>query len=63
MQAKKLPPSCDSCIHHVYNEEYLAYFCEQEIDEDELVRFAFSPHARCPFYQFADEYINVRKQN
>ena len=62
MEPKKLPPSCDTCIHHEYDEEMLAYFCDLLLDEDELARYSFSPHARCPFYQFHDEYINVRKQ-
>ena len=62
MEQKKLPPGCDTCIHHEFDEEMLAYYCAQYLDEDEMERYAFTPHARCPFYQFHDEYINVRKQ-
>ena len=62
MDTKKLPPSCDTCIHHEYDEEMLAYFCDLLLDEDEMTRYSFAPQARCPFYQFHDEYINVRKQ-
>lgn len=59
---KKLPPSCDTCIHHEYDEEMLSYYCDLLLDEDEMIRYSYSPQARCPFYQFHDEYINVRKQ-
>ena len=53
---------CDSCIHHLYDEELLAYYCDLLLDEDEILRCSFAPQRRCPFYQFNDEYINVRKQ-
>ncbi len=63
MTAKKSPPAhCDSCIHHAYDEEMLSYYCDLMLDEDEIARYSFSPLLRCPFYQFNDEYINVRKQ-
>lgn len=62
MDTKKLPPSCDTCIHHIFDEELLAYYCDRLLDEDEMERYSLSPRARCPFYQFHDEYINVRKQ-
>lgn len=62
MEKKHVQGDCDSCIHHQYDEEMLAYYCDLLLDEDEMMRFSFSPRATCPFYQFADEYINVRKQ-
>jgi hypothetical protein len=62
MEKKRVQGDCDSCIHHQYDEEMLAYYCDLLLDEDEMMRFSFSPRATCPFYQFADEYINVRKQ-
>lgn len=62
MQEKKIQGDCDSCIHHLYDDEMLAYFCDMMLDEDELLRYSYGPRPRCPFYQFHDEYINVRKQ-
>ena len=60
---KPLPPtSCDTCIHHVYDEEMLSYYCDRYLDEDEIARYSLMATVRCPFYQFNDEYINVRKQ-
>lgn len=62
MEKKRPQGDCESCIHHQYDEEMLAYYCDMMLDEDEIMRYSFTPHAACPFYQFADEYINVRKQ-
>lgn len=62
MEKKPVQGDCDSCIHHQYDEEMLAYYCDLMLDEDEIARYSLSPRPRCPFYQFADEYINVRKQ-
>ncbi len=33
------------------------------MDEDEFARFAGKTDISCPFYQFDNEYINIRKQN
>ncbi len=59
---KKLPPSCESCLYHAYDEDFMANYCERMPDEDEMARYSFSTDRRCPFYQFNDEHINVRKQ-
>jgi hypothetical protein len=60
---KKLPEAnCESCIHYVYDEIYFAYTCDQALDQDELSSYTYNPQRRCPFYQYKDEYINVRKQ-
>ena len=60
---KKAPQGdCDTCIHHQYDEDLLSYFCDMLLDEDEILRFSMTPRARCPFYQFHDEYISVRRQ-
>jgi len=54
--------SCDSCIHFVYDEEWGDYACEVDLDEDERERYAMRTMRSCPYYQYKDEYINVRKQ-
>ena len=33
-----------------------------DMDEDEMISYTQNPYRKCPFYQFRDEYINVRKQ-
>ena len=62
MEKKQQAASCETCIHHVFDEDFYAYFCDMLLDEDELSRYAFGSQISCPFYQFHDEYISVRKQ-
>lgn len=60
---KEKRTDCESCINHTYDEDYDCYICERRLDEDEMLRYSFSKSVRCPFYQYNDEYINVRQQN
>ena len=62
MQKKNNDTNCDTCINYVYDDDFGCYTCDLRLDEDELQRYAYSPRPRCPFYQYKDEYINVRKQ-
>jgi len=55
--------NCDTCIHNVYDDEAGAYFCEADIDMDDMERFLSHPRYQCPYYQNNDEYAIVRKQN
>ena len=55
--------NCEDCVHYDYNEETEAYECNQDLDEDELVRFLKGDNANCPYYRYYDEYKFVRKQN
>ncbi len=59
---KKARSACDSCIHFVYDENYLDYACEVSLDEDEMLAYGYGTRRDCPYYQYRDEYINVRKQ-
>ena len=55
--------NCEDCVHYDYNEETEAYECNQDLDEDELVKFLKGDNANCPYYRYYDEYKLVRKQN
>lgn len=63
-------PSCDSCSHNNYDEEYDSYYCDANIDEDEVARLAMRNAIvgtskgtyECPYYRHYDEYSVVRKQ-
>ena len=59
---RKAPKTCDSCIHFVYDENYADYACEVSLDEDEMLAYGYGTRRDCPYYQYKDEYINVRKQ-
>ena len=54
--------NCDTCANNVYDEEYEEYFCNVNLDEDDMVRFLSDRHFQCPYYQSDDEYRIVRKQ-
>ena len=60
---KRPPTNCDSCIHFVFDEGYGDEACEVELDEDEFAAYSMGQFHRCPYYQYRDEYISVRKQN
>ncbi|MDD5808613.1 MAG: DUF6472 family protein, partial [Oscillospiraceae bacterium] len=41
---------CEDCMHYTYDEEFDDYTCEQDLDEDEMVRFLAHEFTSCPFY-------------
>ncbi|MBO4914861.1 MAG: hypothetical protein J5449_06600 [Oscillospiraceae bacterium] len=45
---------CEDCIYYSYDEEYDSYFCEQELDEDEMAEFLLRKRKSCPFYHPGD---------
>lgn len=56
---KKAECACESCIYYDMDNED----CRIELDEDELLRFAFKRTGDCPYYKYYDEYKSVRRQN
>ena len=62
-KVKRPPTNCDSCIHFIYDEMLGEEACEVELDEDEFEAYTAGQFRHCPYYQFHDEYISVRKQN
>ncbi|MBQ1603545.1 MAG: hypothetical protein II045_02365 [Oscillospiraceae bacterium] len=55
--------NCEDCIYYSYDEEYDSYYCEQELDEDEMVRFLERRNNACPFYHSgeSDYYLSGRQ--
>jgi hypothetical protein len=61
---KKQPiGTCESCVFYDYDEDYDAYVCTMNLDQDELARFLSGNTSACPYYRFYDEYKSVQKQN
>lgn len=58
----KQQSNCESCINYIYDEEYENYYCEMNLDEDEMVKFLQSNFENCPYFRLDDEYKIVRKQ-
>ena len=53
---------CDYCANYVYDDETETYYCDVNLDEDEMSAFLRGSDFSCPFYQPGDEYRVVRKQ-
>lgn len=54
--------NCETCMYYDYDEEYDEYFCQVQLDEDEMERFLSDRFQNCPYYRLEDEYKTVRKQ-
>ena len=54
--------ACEFCANYVYDEEEDYYFCDVDLDEDEMYRFLTGTFKSCPYYQSDDEYKIVRHQ-
>ncbi|MCR5653120.1 MAG: DUF6472 family protein [Ruminococcus sp.] len=55
--------ACEHCAHYVFDDEYECYFCDINLDEDEMARFMSQSTDNCHYFQLYDEYKIVEKQN
>ncbi len=55
--------NCENCANYIYDDESDSYYCEAQLDEDEMGRFLTRQTRECPYFNFYDEYSIVRKQN
>ena len=55
--------NCEECTNYVYDDENECYFCNINLDEDEMYQFMSGTFYNCPYYDRYDEYKIVRKQN
>ncbi len=53
---------CEYCANFVYDDETEEYYCDINLDEDEMYRFMSSSYRECPYYRSSDEYKIVRHQ-
>ena len=54
--------NCETCMYFGYDEEWEEYYCEVNLDEDEMYRFLSGSQWECPYYSADDEYAVVRHQ-
>jgi len=59
---KKTAANCESCVFYDYDEEFEAYVCAVNLDQDDLADFLAGTTRSCPYYRFYDEYKSVQKQ-
>ena len=62
MEIKKTKTNCESCAFYCYDADEDTYYCEVNLDEDEMCRFLSATYDNCPYYQYYDEYAIARKQ-
>lgn len=53
---------CEFCANYIYEEEDDCYYCDVNLDEDEMYRFLTGNFRECPYYRSDDEYKIVRHQ-
>lgn len=54
--------ACEFCANYIYEEEDDCYYCDVNLDEDEMYRFLSGNFRECPYYRSDDEYRIVRHQ-
>ncbi|HIZ06622.1 MAG TPA: hypothetical protein IAA08_01655 [Candidatus Eubacterium avistercoris] len=54
--------ACEFCANYIYEEEDDCYYCDVNLDEDEMYRFLSGNFRECPYYRSDDEYRVVRHQ-
>ncbi len=59
----KRKTDCEFCSYYAYDNEYGCYYCQINLDEDEMERFMRQSVESCHYFQLYDEYKIVEKQN
>ena len=54
--------NCEECVCCDYDEETQSWYCTQDLDEDEMVRFLSNQSSQCPYWRPGDEYLTARRQ-
>jgi hypothetical protein len=53
---------CEYCAYYTYDETEDYYYCDMDMDEDEMERFMQNRQEGCPYYRNGDEYEMVKHQ-
>lgn len=53
---------CDMCTNYVYDEIEDYYYCNVNLDEDDMYRFMKGSMVSCSYFTLDDEYSIARKQ-
>ena len=61
-EGKKVADVCDMCAHYVYDELEDYYYCDVNLDEDDMSRFMRGAIDNCAYFSLEDEYKLARKQ-
>ena len=53
---------CDYCAYYTWDENDETYYCDVEMDEDDIWRLESTQYKNCPYYRDSDEYKVVKHQ-
>lgn len=53
---------CENCAFYNYDEFYEQYFCDVNMDEDDVARMSQLGTNSCPYYNDGNEYKLAAKQ-
>ena len=53
---------CEMCVNYVYDDDDECYYCDVNLDEDDMFKFLTGNTKGCSFFQLYDEYKIVRHQ-
>ncbi len=59
---QEMATSCDMCGHYAYDEEDECYYCDMNLDEDDMMKFLTGDTNHCHYFSLYDEYAIVRHQ-
>lgn len=62
MVYRKPIANCEDCVYYDYDEQYDAYLCTQNLDQDELASLKARGTQDCPYFKFDDEYKSIHRQ-
>ena len=54
--------NCENCAYYMYDDDWEAYVCDAQIDEDDYQRLSENGFKACPYFRNGDEYKVVAKQ-
>ena len=60
---KRQGSSCENCANYIFDDQTETYYCDMNLDEDEMERFLTQSVKGCHYFQLYDEYKIVQKQN
>ena len=61
-QKKQIKSSWEMCEYYLYDDEYDYYYCDMDLDEDEMYDFITGNIGDCHYFRYRNEYRYVNKQ-
>ena len=49
---KEIKSNCEMCEYYIYDDEYDSYYCDMELDEDEMYDFVTGNIGNCHYFRY-----------